>query len=127
MERKAHAPQPQVDRAAVLTKAVIRAAKLLGVSQAQVARALGVSEATASRMFAGRYLLEPGRGKEWELAALFVRLWRALYSLVGSDEKSRAWLKSRNRALGAAPIELIGRAEGLVSVLQYLDAARGRV
>lgn len=126
MEKRAE-EHPAPEKAAVLTKAVIRAARLLGVSQAQVAATLGVSEATASRMFGGKYVLEPGRGKEWELAALFVRLFRSLDSLLASEEKARAWLTSRNSALGAKPIDLISRAEGLVHVLQYLDAARGRI
>ena len=114
------------NRRAVLTKAVVRASQLLGISQSCVARSLGVSESTASRMFAGNYLLEPGR-KEWELAALFVRMFRSLDSLVGKDDAARAWLTSDNQALGARPVDLIPHAEGLVRVVFYLDAARGRV
>ncbi|HYD56874.1 MAG TPA: XRE family transcriptional regulator [Burkholderiales bacterium] len=110
----------------VLTKAVVNAAKALGLSQAKVASALGVSTPTASRMFGGTYLLDPER-KEWEFAALFVRLFRSLDSIVGSDEKARAWLNSENRALGAKPVDLLPSAEGLIRVLLYLDAARGRV
>jgi|SRR3954470_20751955 transcriptional regulator with XRE-family HTH domain len=127
MDRKVAAPQAAPERSAVLTKSVINAARLLGLSQAQVAATLGVSEASASRMFSGRYVLEPGRGKEWELAALLVRLFRSLDSIVASEEKARVWLNSRNNALGARPVELLSRAEGLVSVLHYLDAARGRI
>lgn len=127
MERKASAARTAAQQSTVLTNAVVRAAKLLEVSQAQIAQTLGVSESTASRMFSGRYLLERNRGKEWELAALFVRLFRSLDSLLASEEKARAWLNSRNSALGAPPIELISRAEGLVSVLHYLDSARGRI
>jgi hypothetical protein len=111
----------------VLTKAVIKAARLLDISQSRIALTLGVSEATASRMYGGTYVLEPGRGKEWELAALLVRLFRSLDSLLASEEKASAWLKSENTALGGKPVDLITRAEGLVTVLQYLDAARGRV
>ena len=115
------------DRGAVLTKAVVKAAKLLDISQARVAETLGVSEATASRMYSGKYVLEPGRGKEWELAALLVRVFRSLDSILASEDRAKAWLRSENTALGARPIELITRAEGLVSVLHYLDAARGRI
>ena len=74
-------------------------------------------------MFAEKYLLDPAR-KEWELGALFVRLFRSLDSIVASDEKARAWLNSENRALGARPIDLLPRAEGLIRVLLYLDSAR---
>ena len=117
---------PAPERRKVLTQAVVRAAKALGINQAKVAATLGVSDPTVSRMFAEKYLLDPQR-KEWELAALFVRLFRSLDSIVASDEKARAWLNSENQALAARPIDLLPRAEGLIRVLLYLDAARGRI
>ncbi|MGH8746770.1 MAG: antitoxin Xre-like helix-turn-helix domain-containing protein, partial [Burkholderiales bacterium] len=49
-------PAPEEARRTVLSKAVVRAAGLLGVSQKQVAQTIGVSDATASRMFGGKYL-----------------------------------------------------------------------
>jgi uncharacterized protein (DUF2384 family) len=114
------------DKAKVLTRAVVRAAGLLGLTQATVGRTLGISASTASRMFSGHYLLEPDR-KEWELASLFVRIFRSLSSLTGgSDEHARAWMTGKSLSLGARPIDLILTAEGLVRVAQYLDASRGR-
>jgi transcriptional regulator with XRE-family HTH domain len=121
----AASPAPEQQRQ-VLTKAVVNAARALGLSQSKVAATLGVSDPTASRMFTGKYLLDPER-KEWELAALFVRLFRSLDSIVASDEKARAWLAAENRALGARPLDLLPSAEGLIRVLLYLDSARGRV
>ena len=120
------APAPKPDKRHVLTKAVIRAAKALELNQSKVAATLGVSDPTASRMFAQKYFLDPNR-KEWELGALFVRLFRSLDSIVASDEKARAWLNSDNKALGDRPVDLLARAEGMVRVLYYLDAARGRI
>jgi len=119
-------PLPAPDRRKVLTKAVVRAARALELNQSRVAAALGVSDPTVSRMFAEKYFLDPGR-KEWELGALFVRLFRSLDSIVASDEKARAWLTGENRALGARPVDLLARAEGMVRVLHYLDSARGRI
>lgn len=119
-------PAPEDARRAVLSKAVVRAAGLLGVTQTQVAQTIGVSDATASRMFGGKYLLDPNC-KEWELGSLFVRLFRSLDSIVGSDEKARQWLRSKNLALGERPLDLLPKAEGLIRVLHYLDAARGRI
>jgi hypothetical protein len=119
-------PAPSPDKRQVLTKAVVRAARALGLSQARVASTLGVSDPTASRMFAEKYFLDPQR-KEWELAALLVRLFRSLDSIVGSEEKARAWLHSENTALGARPVDLLASAQGLIRVLFYLDAARGRL
>jgi transcriptional regulator with XRE-family HTH domain len=115
------------EETAVLNKAVTRAAGLLGLTQRQVAEILGLSGPTASRLFTGKYRLSPTRAKEWELAILFVRLFRSLDALWGHEGTARAWLGSYNTALGAAPLELIRSAAGLVRVVDYLDHARGRV
>ncbi len=125
IETYSRAPEPEP--AAVLTKAVTRAAGLLGLTQRQVADALGLSGPTASRLFSGKYRLSTTRAKEWELAVLFVRLFRSLDALWGHEETGRAWLRSYNSALGAAPLELMRTATGLVRVVDYLDHARGRV
>jgi transcriptional regulator with XRE-family HTH domain len=111
----------------VLSKAVVRAAALLGLTQRQLAEILGVSEPTASRLAAGTYVLSPGRAKEWELALLFVRLYRSLDAIWGREESARKWLRSPNTALHAPPVELIGSIQGLVRVVGYLDSARGRL
>jgi uncharacterized protein (DUF2384 family) len=88
---------------------------------------IGVSVATASRLFAGKYLVSRERAKEWELARLFVRLFRALDALWGHDESARRWLTSDNLTLAARPVDLIGSVEGLIRVVNYLDNARGRL
>ena len=111
----------------MLTKAVTRAATLLGVTQRQLAETLGLSPPTVSRLFAGKYRLSPNRSKEWELGVLFIRLFRSLDALWGHEGTARSWLATYNTALGAAPLELIRSATGLVRVVDYLDHARGRV
>jgi DNA-binding XRE family transcriptional regulator len=132
MEMKArHLPAaagvPAAARGRTLGKAALRAAELLGLTQAELAPVLGVSRATVSRIASGDYVLAPEQ-KSWELAALFVRLFRALDALVGSNEaQARDWLNSDNAGLGGVPRKLLSRAEGLVRVVQYLDAARGRI
>ena len=123
-------PQPRaapLSEAAVLSKAAVRAAKLLLLTQRDVSAVLGVSEATASRLFAGKYLLSPDRAKEWELARLLVRMFRSLDALWGHEETARAWLSSDNLALAARPKDLLRSVEGMVRVVAYLDAARGRI
>jgi len=117
----------QPEETAVLTKAVTRAAGLLGLTQRQVAATLGLSGPTASRLFTGKYRLSPTRAKEWELAILFVRLFRSLDALWGHEGTARHWLEGYNTALGAVPLDLIRSATGLVRVVDYLDHARGRV
>lgn len=114
------------ETAGVLAKAVIRAADRLDVSGALLAKVLGVSPSTVTRLRSGDYTLDEHR-KEWELALLFVRVFRSLDSIVGDEQTARKWLKSENRGLNGRPIDLIPRAEGLVSVAHYLDASRGLV
>jgi Protein of unknown function (DUF2384) len=119
------APKPEPRR--VLTGAVLRASALLDITQSSLARILGLSPSTVSRMAGGTYTLDDQR-KEWELGALFVRLFRSLDAVIGSNDSSaRAWLNGHNSALTGRPIELIRSTEGLVRVVQYLDAARGRL
>jgi len=107
----------------VLTKATIRAAERLGISQKTLGNIVGLSEPVVSRMKNGEYTI--ARGKPFELAALFVRLYRSLDAIVGGDEAAaRKWMKSRNLALNGAPIELIQKVYGLTHVVQYLDSRR---
>jgi hypothetical protein len=71
--------------------------------------------------------LRPGSA-ETSLALLFVRLFRSLDAITGGDEaKARAWLTAFNRHLGGVPAERIRSTEGLVNVVQYLDAIRGKL
>jgi hypothetical protein len=110
-----------------LTSAVLNAADLLGIAQSELADIFGLSAATVSRMGAGTYLLQPAR-KEWQLGALFVRLFRSLDSITGGrDELSRAWLRAHNRALVGTPAALLRDVESFVRVVQYLDASRAAV
>lgn len=114
------------EAAAVLSKAVARAAERLDVSKSLLAKVLGVSPPTITRLYSGSYLLDQNR-KEWDFALLFVRVFRSLDSIVGDESTARKWLASENRGLNAKPIELIRNTEGLVRVVQYLDASRGLV
>jgi uncharacterized protein (DUF2384 family) len=119
--------KPKPDSRRVLTGAVLRASALLAITQSSLAQILGLSASTVSRMANGAYTLDDQK-KEWELGALFVRLFRSLDAVIGSnDSAARDWLQSPNRALLGRPIELIRSTEGLVRVVQYLDAARGRI
>jgi transcriptional regulator with XRE-family HTH domain len=111
----------------ILTVAVLRASALLEITQSALAQILGLSPSTVSRMANGAYALDDQK-KEWELGALFVRLFRSLDAVIGSnDTAARAWLNGQNSGLSGRPVELIRSTEGLVRVVQYLDAARGRI
>lgn len=114
------------DPSLVLTKAVARAAERLDISRALLAKILGVSPPTVTRLYNGDYKLDERR-KEWEFALLFVRVFRSLDSIVGNEQTARQWLNSENRGLNGRPVDLIRQTEGLVRVVQYLDASRGLV
>jgi hypothetical protein len=116
-------PRPGAE-AAVVTKAVLRAAARLELPNRVLAVVLGLSEATVSRMTAGSYQLDPG-GKPFELAVLLLRLFRSLDAIVGGDVAvARAWLRNPSNVLGASPISLIQSVAGLVNVVAYLDHRR---
>src|SRR5690349_25056682 len=101
-------PQPPApSRESVVTTAALRAASRLAISNKTLGRIIGVSEATVSRMGAGTYTLSASE-KPYELAVLFIRLFRSLDTMLGGDERAAlVWLKSENLALGAAPLALI--------------------
>jgi hypothetical protein len=116
------APNP----ATVLAKATVNAAHRLGLRNKQLAEIIGTSEASVSRMRSGR-ALDP-KDKEGELALMFLRLFRSLDALVGGDDNNaRAWLHAENSHIRGIPAERIRTVEGLVDVVQYLDAMRGRL
>jgi hypothetical protein len=119
-------PAPSQDPSLVLAKATTSAASRLGIRNKQLSEIIGTSEASVSRLKTGRGL-DPER-KEGELALLFLRLYRSLDALVGGDDtKARAWLHAQNDHVGGIPADRIRTVEGLIDVVQYLDAMRGRI
>ncbi len=111
----------------IITRALFKAAGHLAVKQKSLGRVLGENEATISRLKSGQKILKPA-SKQWEAALLFIRLFRSLDALMGSDdEASRDWLTSFNHDLAGVPSELIRTLQGLVHVVDYLDGFRARV
>lgn len=112
---------------AVVTKATVRAADQLELNARQLGAVLGLSEASISRLRSGDYKLRRA-GKDYELALLFIRLFRSLDAIVGGDaETARAWLRNPNTPLGGRPIERIQSIRGLTDAVNYLDARRAIV
>lgn len=115
------------DPGRVVSTAALRAAERLQINARTLAGIIGVSEATISRMKRNEFGLEPG-AKSFELALLFVRLFRSLDAIVGGDEQVAAkWLVNPNSALDARPIDKLQSVSGLVDVIAYLDARRALI
>lgn len=127
MTEPTRAMERSTDAARVLTQAVGRIAEIWQLSNARLGAILGLSGPTASRLRAGRYLLEPG-SKPFELAQHLLRLFRSLDSWLGQDdEAARSWLGTANMDLGERPIDLLPTIRGLLRTSDYVDVLRARV
>lgn len=112
---------PQVDPKHVLSKALFNAGRLLGLSQTEIGTVVGKDRASIVRG------LDP-RGKSAELALLLIRCYRSLHVLVGGEqEQIRHWMQTDNQDIGGVPAQRIQSIQGLIRVVEYLDAMRGRV
>jgi hypothetical protein len=114
--------RPDAAAGPVLSKALARAGKALGMSQADVGAVVG-----RDRTALARNAIDPDT-KSGELALLLIRAYRSLHVLVGGDAAQlRHWMHTPNLHLGGVPAELVRSVPGLVRVVEYLDALRGRV
>lgn len=109
----------------VLTRALHRASKNLGMAEGDIAKTIGVSDASVSRLFDEQRTIDP-KSKEGELSIVFLRFYRSLGALVGSEDAARQWFHTPNRHLRGTPADLVQTVQGLVDVIQYLDGMRGK-
>lgn len=115
------AVEPIADPKAVLSKALLNAGRLLGLSQAEVGEIVGKDRTSIARG------LDPA-SKSGELALLLIRCYRSLYVLVGGQAADlRHWMYTENRDTGGVPAQQVRSVQGLTRVLEYLDALRARV
>jgi hypothetical protein len=111
---------------AVLAKAVLRAADQLGLRQAGLAAVLGMHRTAVSRMKTAQSL-DPS-SKQGELALLLIRVARSLSALTGGDTHwIRHFMQSPNRVTGGVPAEQVTTIQGLMTVLRFVDAMRGKI
>ncbi|KAF1054385.1 MAG: hypothetical protein GAK43_00902 [Stenotrophomonas maltophilia] len=114
---------PDADR--VLAKAILATREQLAMTQQELAEILGVDRSAVSRWKAGG--LRVG-SKTGELGLLLVRIYRALFALFGGNlEDMRHFLRTPNHHLGGVPLVLMAQVQGLVHVVEYLDAIRGKL
>jgi hypothetical protein len=111
----------RADANLVLAKALANAGRELGLTQADVGAVIGRDRTALSRA-----AIAPDT-KSGELALLLIRAYRALYVLVGGGAaQMRHWMHTDNRHLGGVPAELVRSVQGLIRVVEYLDAIRGK-
>jgi len=110
------------NRAAVLGEAVMNAGVKLGLSLDDVGRIVGRNRTTIVRNG-----IDPTT-PNGQLALLLVRIYRGLYVLVGGrNDDMKHWMHTKIRTLQGVPAEMIHNVSGLVRVVEYIDAMRGKV
>jgi DNA-binding XRE family transcriptional regulator len=118
--------QPIATPDEVLAKAVLNAAEQLGLKQAELAQVLGVHRTAISRL-KQNLSLDPN-SKQGELALLLIRVARAVFALTGGDA---SWIKhfmhTPNRVTGGIPAQQVQSIHGLMQVLHFVDAIRGKL
>ena len=122
------AVQVNTDRTAVaVSKAALRASEYLGLKQKEFAQIVGISPTKVSHLWAADYQLNPSIKSEWENSILFIRLFKSLDAILGERDAARTWLRGENTALGDSPFNLIQSIEGLVHVVNYVDASSNSI
>jgi uncharacterized protein (DUF2384 family) len=111
----------------VLTKAILNLADFYDLKGKDLCPILGISESTITRLHQGKTVLSPDT-KEGEMALLLLRMYRGLNSLLGTNhEKAKLWLNSHNNYFNKKPIDQLKSVVGLVEVVNYIDAMRGKL
>ncbi len=110
----------------VLGKALLNSKEYLGLTNTELGEIIGKDRTYFTRL-RNHNVLEPD-SKEGELALHVIRIYRSLYALEGGDiEAMEEWLNTPNKHLDAIPKDLLKSIQGLVQVVEYLDAMRGKV
>ena len=105
----------------ILSNALSKAAKVLKISKSDVGKVVGKDRTSLNRG------IDPS-SKSGELALMFIRCYRGLYVLVGGvDSDMQHWMHTENSHIGGVPAEQIKTVSGLNTVLEYIDAMRGKV
>jgi hypothetical protein len=116
--------QPSVNDEALVSKALLNAARRLNMTNVELAQIVGISESKLSRMDRQEAFVSRS-GKEFDLAVLFIRLYRSLDAITGGDAvTSAAWIRNQNKAFNNVPVQRMKSLEGLVDVVHYLDSRR---
>lgn len=123
-EQSALATQPEFvgEKDTVLTKALMNVGKALGISSDILGQIVGKNRSSLYRADGVK-----ANSKSGELALVFIRCYRALYVLMGGNgEAMKHWFNTANKHTGGIPLEQVTKLEGLMAVMRYLDAIRGK-
>jgi uncharacterized protein (DUF2384 family) len=119
-----HQPLGSED-AALVSRAITRAAAHLGLSDPVLATILGLSASAVAEAKENKTPLI----QDWrtlERAAALLRLSRALDQGLGGDaEAAESWMRSHNTAFGARPIDVLQSAGGPQRVLDRVQTLLG--
>jgi len=113
---------PRADAKETLTKAFLKVGKELGITQDELGQIVGRDRTSIKRNG-----IDPG-SKVGELALYLIRIYRGLFALVGGKKEDlRHWMHTENRHIGGVPADRVKSVDGLIHVVEYLDAIRGKV
>jgi hypothetical protein len=109
--------------AQVLASAFLNAGKELGLSQSVLVEIIDRDRSSISRSG-----INPNTNSG-KLALMLIRIYRSLFVLMGGDSvQMKHWMQTPNLHTGGIPAEQVSRSiEGLVKIVGYLDAMRGKV
>ncbi|MFV8782420.1 antitoxin Xre/MbcA/ParS toxin-binding domain-containing protein [Microbulbifer sp. SA54] len=116
------ASNPTPSESQVLLEAALSTANHLGLKKKELGEIIHLDDRTLRR----RDGLSP-QSAEGQLALLLVRAYRSAFVLMGGEEGAKTWFATANRALNGVPKDLACRIDGLVRIVTYLDAMRGKV
>ena len=120
-------PASPIQQAPVLKKALFRSAEFLGIERDELAEILGTTPSTLSRYANGEGMFQH-KSKQWELSTFVIRVARGLSAQWGGNaENCQKWLRAELYPMGRPPIDAMKNLEGMVDVLRYLDAMRGKI
>ncbi|MEW5250268.1 antitoxin Xre/MbcA/ParS toxin-binding domain-containing protein [Microbulbifer sp. 2201CG32-9] len=106
----------------VLLEALMNTGAQLGLRKRELGEIVHLDDRTLRRKSELDPYSAPG-----QLGLLLVRAYRSAFVLMGGAEGARHWFQTENRALNGVPRELATRIDGLVRIVTYLDAMRGKV
>jgi len=114
-------------RERVVTKAVVKAAELLKLSEPEFAGLIGVSETTVAKLKAVESVIRE-KSAEQQLVVYLIGIFESLSALYGNNEDHMAeWLRAENKVFNKAPIREMATMSGMANTARHLDQYRFRV